>query len=63
MNLLKGWLSIGRDKNTKGKKISVFAPLMGKQDATKANALHPGALDANVIPSAGLEWMDEKNQK
>ena len=63
MNLLKGWLGIGKEKNTAGKKTSVFAPLMGKQEAVKANALHPGALDANVIPATGLEWMDEKNQK
>lgn len=65
MKLLKGWMGIGKDKdkNAKNAKGSVFAPLLGKQEGVKANALHPGALDANVVPSVGLEWMDEKDQK
>ncbi len=62
MKWLKGWLGIGKDQTT-GKKTSVFAPLLGKQDPAKTNALHGGGMDANVVPNTGLEWMDEKNQK
>lgn len=60
-NWLKGWLGIGKEK-TKGKANTVYAPA-GNMDVRKMNAPGRGGMDANVVPSAGLEWMDEKNQK
>lgn len=64
MNLLKGWLGIGKDQPKEKKPGTVFAPLMGRQEASKANGFRPGGgMDANVVPSPGLEWMDEKEQK
>ncbi|MBQ3223867.1 MAG: hypothetical protein IJC54_05355 [Clostridia bacterium] len=61
-NWLKGWLGIGKDKNGKGKPNTVYAPV-GNMDARKMTSPNRGGMDATVVPSTGLEWMDEKNQK
>jgi len=60
-NWLKGWLGIGKNK-AKDKPVTVYAPV-GNLDARKINAPGKGGMDASVVPSTGLEWMDEKNQK
>lgn len=58
-NWLKGWLGIGKEK-TKGKANTVYAPI---PDTRTTAVPGRGGMNANVVPSAGLEWMDEKNQK
>jgi len=66
MKILKGWLSIGGKKDKQdpaGKKNRVFAPFPGMNEAAKISPFGGRAMDANVVPSTGLEWMDEKNQK
>lgn len=61
LSLIKGWLGLGK-KNAKGKNAAVYAPMYGKVDNVQIRPAG-GGMDANVVPSAGLEWMDEKNQK
>lgn len=63
MNLLKGWLSIGSKKPKETKGATVYAPLPGMSEVPKISIASGRAMDANVVPSTGLEWMDEKNQK
>lgn len=63
MKILKGWLNIGDKKPKETKGSTVFAPFPGMSGASKISIASGRALDANVVPSTGLEWMDEKNQK
>lgn len=66
MKLFKKWFGRGKDESA-GKRSGrpgndVFAPIPGTQEFARMNSLHPGALNASVIPKLDLEWMNEKNQ-
>ena len=67
MKLFEKLFGGGRKESARNRKRSkpgndVFAPIPGTQEFARMNSLHPGALNANVIPKLNLEWMNEKNQ-